>query len=378
MKRTQKLVTWGIVILVVLVVLLMLVSNLRRSSRVVLPDTNTSAEGGGDLPAEGGALTVVEVTPETVQAAIETLHRPEAYSRTVTVEYLWTGGSGTIELSTAVSAPWTRVDRTLPDGQIRHSITDGETTYIWYNGESEVYTGPAGAISADAEETIPTYEDVLASIKTAMNPDSPSAFSGYTSTFSKVEAPDAYTITITTETPNPLMLFHVAQIYVLKQENVEGKTEEEISDVVVGTGRYKFVEQVKEDHLDLTANEDYWGEVPEIKNVRFRPITNEATRTATMLTGEVDFTIDISVRDIDRLEGTDGISVLKQQGLREIYLNLDSREDSPLFPGQKNPMSDVKVRQAMYLAIDEGTIIKNIMNGCAFEMNSIIPEGYVG
>ena len=88
MKRTQKLVTWGIVILVVLVVLLMLVSNLRRSSRVVLPDTNTSAEGGGDLPAEGGALTVVEVTPETVQAAIETLHRSEAYSRTVTVEYL--------------------------------------------------------------------------------------------------------------------------------------------------------------------------------------------------------------------------------------------------------------------------------------------------
>lgn len=159
MKRTQKLVTWGIVILVVLVVLLMLVSNLRRSSRVVLPDTNTSAEGGGDLPAEGGALTVVEVTPETVQAAIETLHRPEAYSRTVTVEYLWTGGSGTIELSTAVSAPWTRVDRTLPDGQVRHSITDGETTFIWYNGESEVYTGPAGAISADAEETIPTYED---------------------------------------------------------------------------------------------------------------------------------------------------------------------------------------------------------------------------
>ena len=52
MKRTQKLVTWGIVILVVLVVLLMLVSNLRRSSRVVLPDTNTSAEGGGDLPSE--------------------------------------------------------------------------------------------------------------------------------------------------------------------------------------------------------------------------------------------------------------------------------------------------------------------------------------
>lgn len=220
--------------------------------------------------------------------------------------------------------------------------------------------------------------DVVASINTAKNPDSPSAFTSYTTTFASVEAPDAQTVVITTSTPNPLMLFHVSQLYVLKKENVEGKTEEEIAANVIGTGRYKFVEQVKEDHIDLVANEDYWGEVPAIKNVRFRPITNEATRTATMLTGEVDFTVDIAVRDIDRINSTDGMSVIQQKGLREIYLNLDSREDSPLFPGQKNPMSDPKVRQAMYLAIDEQAIIKTIMNGCAFEMNSIIPENYVG
>ena len=220
--------------------------------------------------------------------------------------------------------------------------------------------------------------DVVASINLASNPDSPSAYSSYTSSFESVEAPDANTVVIKTEKPNPLMLFNVAQLYVLKQEIAEVGTEEQVADNVIGTGRYKFVEQVKEDHIDLAANEDYWGEVPAIKNVRFRPITNEATRTATMLTGDVDFTIDVSARDIDRLDATEGISVIKQKGLREIYLNLDSREDSPLFPGQKNPMSDVKVRQAMYLAIDEGTIIKNIMNGCAYEMNSVVPEDYVG
>ena len=60
MKRTQKLVTWGIVILVVLVVLMMLVSNLRRSSRVVLPDTRYQCRGrrrpacGGQRPDSGG------------------------------------------------------------------------------------------------------------------------------------------------------------------------------------------------------------------------------------------------------------------------------------------------------------------------------------
>lgn len=161
MKRTQKLVTWGIVILVVLVVLLMLVSNLRRSSRVVLPDTSTTAEDS-ELPPEGGELTVVEVTPETVQAAIATLHRPEAYSRSVTVEYLWSGGSRSVEMNVFASGGWSRTDRTMPDGQVRHTVTNGETTYIWYNSESDVFSGPAGDISPDAEQAIPTYEEVLA------------------------------------------------------------------------------------------------------------------------------------------------------------------------------------------------------------------------
>ena len=121
-----------------------------------------------------------------------------------------------------------------------------------------------------------TAEDVLASIDVAANPDSPSAFTSYTSTFESWTAPDDYTVVIKTKRLNPLMLFNMAQIYILEKENVAGKTEEEIAATVVGTGRYKFVEQVKEDHIDLTANEDYWGEIPAIRNVRFRPITNEA------------------------------------------------------------------------------------------------------
>ena len=84
------------------------------------------------------------------------------------------------------------------------------------------------------------------------------------------------------------------------------------------------------------------------------------------------------VRDIDRLGTHDGISILKQQGTREIHLNLTAGRIPHCSRDRRNPMADPKVRHAMYLAIDEDTIIKNIMNGCAFEMNSIIPENYVG
>ena len=106
---------------------------------------------------------MVENTPETVQAAIRSLSRPENYGRNVTLEYFWPGGSGTQELYTIVRGPWTRVDRGLPDGSTRISVTNGQEPYFWYGYDSGAETAavPAGAFSADVEQSIPTYEDIL-------------------------------------------------------------------------------------------------------------------------------------------------------------------------------------------------------------------------
>ena len=61
-----------------------------------------------------------------------------------------------------------------------------------------------------------------------------------------------------------------------------------------------------------------------------------------------------------------------------MYLNVDSRKDSPFFTDKPNPMADVRVREAMYRAIDVDTIVNNIMNNNATVMNSFIPENYNG
>ena len=103
----------------------------------------------------------MEVTPETVQTAIATLDRPAQYRRSITIEQFWDGGSGTYEVNVLAYGRWTRTDRTMPDGRARHTITNGETTYIWYDGDREAFSAPAAGISADNEQTIPTYEDVL-------------------------------------------------------------------------------------------------------------------------------------------------------------------------------------------------------------------------
>ena len=153
-KRKLKWLTWGIVIFMVLAVGLMLSGTLRRTAHITLPEPESSSEQSDESPgAADDALTVIEVTPSTVQAAIETLARPETYRRTVTVEQLWSGGSGSYEVTVTVNGPWTRTDRTMPDGRVRHTMTGPEQVYVWYNSEKNVYSSPVGVVSADAEQS---------------------------------------------------------------------------------------------------------------------------------------------------------------------------------------------------------------------------------
>lgn len=160
--KIEKFTTAGFVVLILLVVAILLSNGLRRSSRIVLPDTIRQAGDSSDQNGgEDGGVTLITVTPETVQSAVESLHRPAAYRRSITEERLWSGGSGTTQVIVSVSGGWTRTDSAPKGRQIRHSITDGKTTYIWYGSQTEVYQCSAGDISADQEQGIPTYEDVL-------------------------------------------------------------------------------------------------------------------------------------------------------------------------------------------------------------------------
>ena len=133
-KRWRNRVTVAFLAVTVLVIAMMLSGTLHRTPRITLP---SGMQAAGQTVVGGETPTVVEVTPETVQTAVATLSRPLEYRRTVTVEQLWTGGSGTYETAVAVSGGWTRTDRTLAGGRVRHVLTDGEVTHIWYDGGTD-------------------------------------------------------------------------------------------------------------------------------------------------------------------------------------------------------------------------------------------------
>ena len=73
----QKLITWIFVIVTISIVALMMISTLRRTERITLPTMEETSGVIRDEVSDSDRLTLIEVTPQTVQVAVATLARPE-------------------------------------------------------------------------------------------------------------------------------------------------------------------------------------------------------------------------------------------------------------------------------------------------------------
>ena len=163
--RNQRLTPYyvGFGVLIVLVLAILALNTFRATPQITLPDPPDAAEqGGSDTAVDEGAYTRLSVTPETVQGVVATLARPKTYSRTILSETFWSGGSATSEISVSVDGEYTSVSVPLPDGTSRRTLTDGTRSCTWYGGSTRYFSSSAGDISADEEQGIPTYEDVIA------------------------------------------------------------------------------------------------------------------------------------------------------------------------------------------------------------------------
>lgn len=131
---------------------------------VILPET-TAAIPRGDESGSGDVMTA-EVTPETVQAVVGTLVRPDSYARTFTVESFWTGGSQTWNVQVWQKNGAVRVCQQPADGtqETKNILFAGSNVRIWYGDRTrEVAAYQIDDPSLrDTLQMLPTYEDVLA------------------------------------------------------------------------------------------------------------------------------------------------------------------------------------------------------------------------
>ena len=189
---------------------------------------------------------------------------------------------------------------------------------------------------------------------------------------------DDYTVQIKTPQPYAVLHMDLSEFHILNEKYVKEVGDEQLNLKPMGTGPYKLVEWIKEDHMTLAAFDDYYLGEPKIKKVTFRPITNPATRTAALLSDEVDVIQDLAVRDVDRVKANNNFTVITRPSLLNLVLALDYRDKSPTIDLPVNPMKDVRVREAMARAIDVDSIIKVIMNGLATPSDQYVPASHIG
>jgi len=253
-----------------------------------------------------------------------------------------------LDFGPGLAESWETVDPTTWRFKLREGVT-------FHNGNA--FT---------AADVVFTVEKARASIR----PD-------LVANIASVTAIDDLTVEIKTPKPYAVLPNDLAELLILDEEYTTATGDEQMDLKPIGTGPYKLEEWIKEERLVLSAFDDYWGGAPKIKTVTFRPITNPATRTAALLTGEVDVVQDLAVRDVDRVRNESGFEVITRPSLLNVVLAMDTRAESPTIEGP-NPMTDQRVREAIARAIDVDAINKIVMNGLATPSAQYVPESHLG
>jgi peptide/nickel transport system substrate-binding protein len=172
----------------------------------------------------------------------------------------------------------------------------------------------------------------------------------------EVKVINDYTVQIITSHPFPTMIARIADdLLIMEPGNVEKLGLAEVAKHPVGTGPYKLKEWVRDDHLTLEANNDYWNGKPSIKEATFRYIPEFSSRLSAFLSGEIDLFKNVPVDSIDKVKNDDNSKIESIASSRVNYVALNTFHNGPL--------QNQKVRQALNYAVDKQELLKTVLNG---------------
>jgi len=232
-------------------------------------------------------------------------------------------------------------------------------------------------------------------------PDSPSLFTTYTGAITDLEVPDPHTLIVHSAQPYPLMPteFSTFGIISARANGVDGSTldfspegcgddlpvpaTQAFNDgtAAIGTGPFLLESFRRGEGIELVRNPDYWGEAAPWERVTMLPLTSEGPRVAALIAGDVDFIENPPLQDLERLRGDDSLRVVQGISNRVIYIHLDhALEPSPMITGTDgvNPLKDIRVREALTIAVNRDAIVERIMGGVAVSAGELLPPGMFG
>jgi len=231
-----------------------------------------------------------------------------------------------------------------------------------------------------------TADDVVYSVQRGQMPTS--QINNYAAGVGAAKKVDESTIEFTLAAVNPIFLEHLDTLWIMSKTwseknkvtrplDFKNKEESYAALNANGTGPYMLASRAPGIKTTYKRNPNYWGKVEgNVQEVVFTPISNDATRLAALVSGEVDFVLDPAPRDIPRLRNTAGVKVVDGPENRVVFIGMDQGRDELLYSSVKgkNPFKDVRVRRALYQAIDIETLKTKLMNGQSFPTGAVMPS----
>ncbi|HRJ70079.1 MAG TPA: ABC transporter substrate-binding protein [Beijerinckiaceae bacterium] len=201
---------------------------------------------------------------------------------------------------------------------------------------------------------------------------------------------DDHTVHIVTDGPAPILPNDFIRLFIVSHKAAAGLTKETANEAfnsgkaAVGTGPYKYVSWQPKGDLVMDRNDAYWGpKEPWARHVR-KEIANDAARVAQLKAGQLDLITRVPATDIAALRTDARLAVQTiptvyvfnvELDMREPAKNLSAKDGSPL---PKNPLLDVRVREAIDLAIDRKALAEVAMEGLGVPVNQMVTPSIFG
>jgi peptide/nickel transport system substrate-binding protein len=234
-----------------------------------------------------------------------------------------------------------------------------------------------------------TADDVVFSVQRALSPRS--AVRVLFASVRDARKIDDLTVDIATHAPNPILDRELTMLFVLSKDWAERNGAVEVANLreaegfatrnANGTGPFVLRSREAGQRSVLERNAAWWGDFEgNVSQVVMTPIANDASRVAALLSGAVDLVEPVPAQSVAQVDAATGFDVIRRPELRVVFLGIDVARDEVAGSSLKgrNPLKDVRVRRAVYQAIDVEAIRTQVMRGLATPRASLLVPGVVG
>jgi len=229
-------------------------------------------------------------------------------------------------------------------------------------------------------------DDVVFSVERAK--DKASAIRAYASALGEVHKIDALTVEFVLPQVNPIFLEHAALVQIMSkswcEEHDVAKPQDFKSGEMKyttlnanGTGPYVLISRQPDVKTSFKRNLNWWGRFDgNVMEVVYTPIKSDPTRSAALLSGQLDLVLDPPPQDTDRLRSTAGVKIVDGVENRVIFIGMDQSRDELRYSSVKgrNPFKDARVRKALYHAVDIEALRTSVMRGQSRPTGAMSPS----